>query len=636
MAAQLHSRCGLRHIVSLVRGRVCWVVAVLALGAAPAAQARDDSIKSFDGTTIVLSFFPAQNLKPGQKTPTVLFGPGWSQSRDTDENSSSEELFGTIGIGPLRRAGYNALTWDPRGFGQSGGTVTADGPDNEARDVQALFDYVAKQPEALLDAPGDPRVGMTGASYGGGIQLTVAGIDDRLDAIVPDIAWHSLGTALYKDSTFKGGWGNVLFATGVEGGIAPGLVPGPGGIQTGHLDPHIYSAYSSGQSTGHISEEDRRWFLSRGPGDLVNRIRIPTFFTQGTVDTLFTLDEATTNYAILRRNGVPTKMMWFCGGHGSCLTNPGPAGRLEGAAIRWLDRYLKRNTSVGTGPRFEWLDQNGKTYSQSDYPLYSLPPAVATGSGTLVLNAGTSSGAAIAASQSSNSVDVPVPSPPSPAFWVGAPKLALTYSGTAGSTDTRVYAQIVDQATGVVLGNQVTPIPVRLDGKEHELMRPLEQISVHTKPGSGFTLQLVPGSTVYDAQRTSGVVSFSAVRLLLPSVDPTKPPPGYGRRAARVSLKILRVRYLRSRRGHRRLAVLVQTRGGKVRNVVVRVRGKRRRLVGRSRPPRTFSGRRRFVLRLRRGAGRRRYRVQATGRRPDGSAVRAAKRIPRSAVRGRR
>ena len=56
------------------------------------------------------------------------------------------------------------------------------------------------------------------------------------------------------------------------------------------------------------------------------RIRIPTLLIQGTVDTLFTLDEAVTNYRILRANKVPTKMIWFCGGHGACLTDPGPAG----------------------------------------------------------------------------------------------------------------------------------------------------------------------------------------------------------------------------------------------------------------------------------------------------------------------
>ena len=48
----------------------------------------------------------------------------------------------------------------------------------------------------------------------------------------------------------------------------------------------------------------------------MDAIRVPTLLVQGTADTLFTLDEAMTNYRILRGNGVPAKMVWFCGGHG--------------------------------------------------------------------------------------------------------------------------------------------------------------------------------------------------------------------------------------------------------------------------------------------------------------------------------
>jgi len=140
---------------------VAVVLAALAATASPAA-ARDDSITSFDGTKIALSFFPAAGLQPGQKAPTVLLGHGWGQSRDTNENSTTLDAFGVVGVGPLRAAGYNVLTWDARGFGQSGGTVEVDSPDYEARDASALIDYVARQPEAQLDRPGDPRVGMTG------------------------------------------------------------------------------------------------------------------------------------------------------------------------------------------------------------------------------------------------------------------------------------------------------------------------------------------------------------------------------------------------------------------------------------------------------------------------------------------
>ena len=136
----------------------------LVLAAAPA-QARDDTVTSFDGTKIALSFFPAAGLQPGHRAPTVLLGHGWGQSRQTDENGASDpDLFGQVGVGPLRQAGFNVLTWDARGWGQSTGTIESDWAGAEGRDVQALIDYAARQPEALLDRTGDPRMGMSGVS----------------------------------------------------------------------------------------------------------------------------------------------------------------------------------------------------------------------------------------------------------------------------------------------------------------------------------------------------------------------------------------------------------------------------------------------------------------------------------------
>ena len=49
---------------------------------------------------------------------------------------------------------------------------------------------------------------MSGPSYGGGIQLVTAGIDRRVDAITPTIAWNSLLTGLYKEGSVKQGWGS--------------------------------------------------------------------------------------------------------------------------------------------------------------------------------------------------------------------------------------------------------------------------------------------------------------------------------------------------------------------------------------------------------------------------------------------
>jgi ABC-2 type transport system ATP-binding protein len=560
--------------------RLLLALAALALFPA-AAQARDATISSFDGTQIVLSFFPAEGLQPGQKAPTVLEGHGWGGSRDTDPDSADDESTGNVGLGPLRRAGFNVLTWDARGFGSSGGTVEVDSADAEARDVSALIDWLAQQPEARLDGPGDPRVGMTGVSYAGGIELVTAPRDRRIDAIAPIIAWHSLLSSLYKENIVKGGWSSLLYAGGVAG-------------SHNRLDPHITSAFTSGASTGTLSADDEAWFASRGPGDAVNDIRIPTFLVEGTADTLFTLHEAIENYAILRANGVPTKMMWFCGGHGTCLTGTGPAGHIEAAVIAWLRRYLAGDSSINTGPRFEWVADDDVWRSADDYPLAAGAPVVATGSGTLAMNPGdAASGTPIAAGRAANAVNVTVPPPPAGTQLLGEPTLTLTYSGTGSAAATHVFAQIVDSKRGVVLGNQATPIPVTLDGQTHTITRSLEGIAISVPAGGAYTLQLTGGTQVYGPVRDAAALSFSAIRLEIPvpkaaAVGPAFTPGATsttgatcvshrrfrlhlrrGWRHARVTVARKRVKVHRPRRG--RPYVVVDLRGFGKRTVKVRI-----------------------------------------------------------------
>lgn len=125
------------------------------------AYARDAVVTSFDGTPIVAHFYPTGIFAGGTRAPTVLVGNGYGRAGST---SPGRDVPGEIDTGLLLSAGYNALTWDPRGLGASGGSVMFDSPDFEARDVMALIDFVAVQPEALLDGPGDPRVGMAGFS----------------------------------------------------------------------------------------------------------------------------------------------------------------------------------------------------------------------------------------------------------------------------------------------------------------------------------------------------------------------------------------------------------------------------------------------------------------------------------------
>jgi ABC-2 type transport system ATP-binding protein len=467
-------------------------------------------VTSFDGAQIVTHTFLSAS---GGAAPTILEGPGWSGAGETDPNAPA--------VKGLTDAGYNVVTWAPRGFGASGGLVSIDTPSIEGRDTSAIIDWVATQPWAQLDKPGDPRLGMAGGSYGGGIQYSTAIADHRIDALVPVVGWYSLTTALYKDDTFKQGWDTLLYQSGL--GAANATAPG--------LDPHITSAYTEGSKTGVLSAADRTWFAGRGPGAAVRAITAPTMVVGGTVDTLFPLDEDVKLYNTIRSGGAPVKLVWFCGGHGECLTGTGDPGgtapatlslgsqHLTDLMMAWFDKYLKQDASANTGPGFEWLADDAKWRSASAYPAKAAGRVVATGHGTLKVTRGYVSGQPMLATPAKASQALQIKVKVSKAAQlVGAPTLSLSYSGKGAPKGTKVFAQIVDDKRRIVVGNQATPIPVILDGRTHKVSRPLDPIAASARAGTTYTLQIVSSSKVWAPQRSAGTLRVSKAKLTLPAV----------------------------------------------------------------------------------------------------------------------
>jgi ABC-2 type transport system ATP-binding protein len=103
--------------------------------------------------------------------------------------------------------------------------------------------------------------------------------------------------------------------------------------------------------------------------------------------------------------------------------------------------------------------------------------------------------------------------------------LSLTYSGTVpdGERPTAVFAQLVDDTTGTVVGNQITPIPLVLDGAEQTLEIPIETVAHLLRPGSSLTLQLVATTVAYAQPRLGGSVDFTDVTITLPVTDVLRP-----------------------------------------------------------------------------------------------------------------
>ena len=96
---------------------------------------------------------------------------------------------------------------------------------------------------------------------------------------------------------------------------------------------------------------------------------------------------------------------------------------------------------------------------------------------------------------------------------VGAPQVSFTYRGLA--TGGAVYAQLVDDSTGLVVGNNVTAIPVILDGRERTVSVALNDIAYTVGAGDSLTLQIVSWSSIF-ANAAIGLVDISDIEVDLP------------------------------------------------------------------------------------------------------------------------
>lgn len=314
---------------------IAGVVAVLAttvtwasVGDEPRTTSTDQRIPVVDGPkddqhlTLDTTFFTPARRGPGERLPAVLLAHGFGGSKD-DTRAEAEAL---------ARHGYAVLTWSARGFGQSGGDITLDSPDYDVKDVRQLVDWLAKRPEVRLDAPGDPRVGVEGQSYGGGIALMAAAYDRRIDAIAPQITWYDLADALFPDATgkgaadgvFKKAWAGIFFTAGASS------------TACGRFLPSLCAMYQKVAETGHPTPEAIATLRRDSPSSVAGRIHVPTLLVQGQTDSLFPLDQSDRNARAI--TGAPVRTVWFQGGHDG--GDPETA-RVRDLVTGWFDHYLK-------------------------------------------------------------------------------------------------------------------------------------------------------------------------------------------------------------------------------------------------------------------------------------------------------
>ncbi|MYV90336.1 alpha/beta fold hydrolase [Streptomyces sp. SID1034] len=288
---------------------------------APAVH-REDRVLDMPGAKIDTSFFTAGS--PHDKRPAVLIGHGFGGSK-TETRGQAEQL---------ARDGYAVMTWSARGFGGSTGQIGLNDPAAEVKDVSRLIDWLAGRPEVRLDGAGDPRVGVTGVSYGGAISLLAAGYDKRVDAIAPEMTYWNLSDVFFPDGVYKKLWAGIFVSTA-------------GGCQK--FEPQICAMYNRVATAGQPDEAAEKLLESKSPSAVGDRIKVPALIMQGQTDSLFPLGQADAMARRIAANGAPVAVDWIAGGHDG---GDRETGRTQARVTQWFDRYLKEDKSADTGPAF--------------------------------------------------------------------------------------------------------------------------------------------------------------------------------------------------------------------------------------------------------------------------------------------
>ena len=306
---------------------------------------------------------------------------GWGGNRDADGTGTSSEATGNVGAAPLRKAGFNVLTWDSRGFGAV----------RRHRDRRLQGQRGPRRPgadrlprQAARGAARRPRRparrACTAAPTRAASSSCAAGFERRIDAIAPDIAWHSLLTSLYKEETVKGGWALALYGAGVPTSGLEGIVS-PAGAQTGT---------STRTSPPRSSRARAPASCRRGPR--VVRLARPVV-AGGRDPRPDAADPGHGRHAVHARRGddqLPDPARQRRPGEdGLVLRRPrhvpdrraARPGTSSATVIAWMKRHLAGDASVDTGPRFEWLADDAKWRSAADFPPPAGAPLVAEGSG---------------------------------------------------------------------------------------------------------------------------------------------------------------------------------------------------------------------------------------------------------------
>ncbi len=490
--------------------------ATVASAAAAGPRVTDGCVTSVPdpGTTakveICYSLFKPAGASADRRVPMIMHSHGWGGSRNQDPADFQRFL----------DAGYGVLSYDQRGFGESGGQAYVENPRVEGHDVRGLIRLIAEQRWVTRDGPGDPRLGAIGGSYGGGFQYLGAFESLRVkgtpvfDALAPEITWNDLNRSLAPDGVVRSEW-----ALALSGAAVP----------SDSLPPQVYKALVEGAATGEWpdgslpgGENLVTFFEKNGPKwhvDHGRRLDIPVLMGQGTTDSLFNLQQGLTNWhtALTERARRSSIFVGYNGGH--VLPSAFPAGvessgdpcsrelgggSFEELSLRFFDEQLRgRDTGLRGYDRFHLA-----TPANTCTSVGSVAPdrSVALGSITTPTVASPAQATEIAAGpyriagSAHLTADVTTLTPNSRAFF----GLAIGSS----PADARLVQK------NVMPLNEETPVT----GERRRIELPAVAVNVPKGQHLYLLTSALSDSFVGFGSRTAGVVTLDGTRVHLPTV----------------------------------------------------------------------------------------------------------------------
>ncbi|MCQ9131730.1 CocE/NonD family hydrolase [Streptomyces hilarionis] len=288
------------------------------LGLAPAAHAAANGVRFVDipgdgGTVLKANVVTPAGADGARRYPLVVLPTSWGFPQ-VEYLAQAQRL---------ADSGYVVLSYNVRGFWQSGGEIDVAGP-RDVADASKVVDW------ALAHTPADARhIGMAGVSYGAGISLLAAAHDPRVRAVASLSGWGDLIDSIYSGRTQHLQAAAVLDTAGTVTG------------RQSAESREVFSAFYAGDLT---KEKDLvAWGKKRSPAtyaDQLNRNGAAVLLAGSWGDTIFPPAQSAAFYEQLTG---PKRLEFRPGDHATAEITGlfGLPNDVWSDTERWFDHYLK-------------------------------------------------------------------------------------------------------------------------------------------------------------------------------------------------------------------------------------------------------------------------------------------------------